>query len=329
MKDLIIEKLKESGLKGRGGGGFPVGLKWELAKKAKGNIKYVICNASEGEPNVFKDGYILRNYLNEVIDGIDIAMKTISAETGYIYINSNYYKEMKESIESAIGQRKIIIFEKKAKYIGGEETAICETIEGKRTEPRKKPPFLTDNGLFGCPTLMNNVETFYYVSKIAHNKHEKKRFYSVNGDVENPGVYELPEEMTIFEVLKKTGNYPSFDFFAQIGGGASGEIMIMEELNKPVTGAGSITIYNKKKTNVFALMERWAEFFHLGNCDKCVPCREGAYRLYEMVKTKKLDYDVLDELFLSLRESSFCALGRGIPVPFISLIEKVIKNEKY
>ncbi|MFZ2390754.1 MAG: NADH-ubiquinone oxidoreductase-F iron-sulfur binding region domain-containing protein [Minisyncoccales bacterium] len=329
MKDLIIEKLKESGLKGRGGGGFPVGLKWELAKKAKGNIKYVICNASEGEPNVFKDGYILRNYLNEVIDGIDIAMKTISAETGYIYINSNYYKEMKESIETAIGQRKIIIFEKTAKYIGGEETAICETIEGKRTEPRKKPPFLTDNGLFGCPTLMNNVETFYYVSKIAHNKHEKKRFYSVNGDVENPGVYELPEEMTIFEVLKKTGNYPSFDFFAQIGGGASGEIMIMEELNKPVTGAGSITIYNKKKTNVFALMERWAEFFHLGNCDKCVPCREGAYRLYEMVKTKKLDYDVLDELFLSLRESSFCALGRGIPVPFISLIEKVIKNEKY
>jgi NADH:ubiquinone oxidoreductase subunit F (NADH-binding) len=329
VKDLIIEKLKESGLKGRGGGGFPVGLKWELAKKAKGNIKYVICNASEGEPNVFKDGYILRNYLNEVIDGIDIAMKIISAETGYIYINSEYYKEMKESIETAIGQRKIIIFEKIAKYIGGEETAICETIEGKRTEPRKKPPFLTDSGLFNCPTIMNNVETFYYVSKVAHNKHEKKRFYSVNGDVENPGVYELPEEMTIFEVLKKTGNYPSFDFFAQIGGGASGEIMIMEELNKPVTGAGSITIYNKKKTNVFALMERWAEFFHLGNCDKCVPCREGAYRLYEMVKTKKLDYDVLDELFLSLRESSFCALGRGIPVPFISLIEKVIKNEKY
>lgn len=329
MKDLIIEKLKESGLKGRGGGGFPVGLKWELAKKAKGNVKYVICNASEGEPNVFKDGYILRNYLNDVIEGISIAMKTISAETGYIYINSDYYKEMKEILEAAIGQKKIIIFEKKAKYIGGEETAICETIEGNRTEPRKKPPFLTDSGLFNCPTLMNNVETFYYVSKIAEGKHDKKRFYSVNGDVENPGVYELPEEMTIFEVLKKTGNYPSFDFFAQIGGGASGEIMIMEELNRPVTGAGSITIYNKKKTNVFALMERWAEFFHHGNCDKCAPCREGAYRLYEMVKTKKLDYDVLDELFLSLRESSFCALGRGIPVPFISLIEKVIKNEKY
>lgn len=325
-KDLLIEKLKEAGLKGRGGGGFPVGLKWELAKKAKGKTKYVICNASEGEPNVFKDGYILRNYLREVIDGIDLAMKTIGAETGYIYINSKYYDEMEEKIRAEIGKRKIIIFEKKAKYIGGEETAICESIEGKRTEPRSKPPFLTDCGLFNCPTLMNNVETFYYVSKIAKGEHEKKRFYSINGDVENEGVYELPEEMTIFEVLRKTGNYPSFDFFAQIGGGASGEIMIMEELNRPVTGAGSITIYNKKKTDVFVLMERWAEFFHLGNCDKCVPCREGAFRIYEMVKKRKLDYDILDSLFLSLRESSFCALGRGIPVPFISLIEKVIKK---
>jgi len=325
-KDLIIEKLKESGLKGRGGGAFPVGLKWELAKQAKGKIKYVICNASEGEPDVFKDEYLLKNYLDEVINGIDIAMKTISAETGYIYINGAYYEEMKEKIIQAIGKRKIIIFKKKAKYIGGEETAICESIEGKRAEPRKKPPFLTDSGLFGFPTLMNNVETFYYISKIVQGKYEKKRFYSVNGDVENPGVYELPEEMTIFEVLKKTSNYPSFDFFAQIGGGASGEIMIMEELNRPATGAGSITIYNKKKTDVFALMEKWAEFFHLGNCDKCVPCREGAYRIYEMVKSRKLDYDMLDNLFLSLRESSFCALGRGIPVPFISLIEKVIKK---
>jgi NADH:ubiquinone oxidoreductase subunit F (NADH-binding) len=325
-ENSIIEKLKDSGLKGRGGGGFPVGLKWELAKKAKGKTKYVICNASEGEPNVFKDGYLLRNYLDDVIKGIDLAMKTISAETAYLYISSKYYREMKEKIESAIGKKKIIVFEKKARYIGGEETAICESIEGKRAEPRRKPPFLTDSGLFNCPTLMNNVETFYYVFKVAQGKYDKKRFYSINGDVENSGVYEFPEEMTIFEVLKKTGNYPSFDFFAQIGGGASGEIMIMEELNRPVTGAGSITIYNKKKTDIFALMERWAEFFHVGNCDKCVPCREGAYRIYEMVKKRKLDYDVLDELFLSLRESSFCALGRGIPVPFISLIEKVIKK---
>jgi len=325
MKD-IIEKLKEAGLKGRGGAGFPTATKWELVKKAKGERKYVVCNASEGEPNVFKDGYIIERYPEDLVNGIDIAMQAVGADTGYIYINKDYYKKFKDRLLEVIGKRNIILFEKKARYIGGEETSAVESIEGKRAEPRKRPPFLTDYGLFGCPTLMNNVETFYYVSKIDKGEYQKTRFYSVNGDVINSGVFELPEDMTIFQVLRKTENYPAVDFFVQVGGGASGEIMLPEELNKPVTGAGSITVFDKDKTDVFDLMQKWAEFFHIGNCDKCVPCREGAYRIYEMVKTRKLDYEVLDSLFLSLRESSFCALGRGIPVPFQSLIEKVIKR---
>ncbi len=329
MKEDIIEKLKEAGLKGRGGAGFPTATKWELVKKAKGSQKYVVCNASEGEPNVFKDGYIIKNYPGELINGIDIAMKAIGADTAYLYLNKNYYKDFKAKLEEVIGKKNILLFEKKARYIGGEETSAVESIEGKRAEPRKRPPFLTDYGLFGCPTLMNNVETLYHVSKISKGEYNKTRFYSVNGDVINPGVFELPEDMTIFQVLKKTDNYPSFDFFVQVGGGASGEIMLPEELNKPATGAGSITVYNRKKTDVFELMQKWAEFFHTGNCDKCVPCREGAFRIYEMVNKRKLDYEMLDALFLSLRESSFCALGRGIPTPFQSLIEKVIKNEKY
>jgi|WetSurMetagenome_2_1015567.scaffolds.fasta_scaffold147809_2 [NiFe] hydrogenase diaphorase moiety large subunit len=325
----IIEKLKEAGLKGRGGAGFPTATKWELVKKAKGDKKYVVCNASEGEPDVFKDGYIIEKYPEDLVNGIDIAMKEIGADKGYIYINKDYYKKFKDRLIEVIGQKNIVLFEKKARYIGGEETAAVESIEGRRAEPRKRPPFLTDCGLFGCPTLMNNVETFYYVSKIAKGEYAKNRFYSVSGDVDNAGVFELPEDTTIFQVLRKTENVPSFDFFVQVGGGASGEIMLPEELNKPVAGAGSITVFNRKKTDVFALMKKWAEFFHVGNCDKCVPCREGAYRIYEMVKSKKLDYEVLDSLFLSLKESSFCALGRGIPTPFQSLIEKVIKNEKY
>jgi len=329
MKEDIIEKLKEAGLKGRGGAGFPTATKWELVKKAKGDKKYVICNASEGEPNVFKDGHIIEKYPKELIDGIDIAMNAIGADAAYIYLNKDYYKEFKSRLEEIIGEKNITLFKKKARYIGGEETSAVESIEGKRAEPRKRPPFLTDYGLFGCPTLMNNVETFYYVSKIAKGEYKKTRFYSVNGDVNNSGAFELPEDMTIFQVLKKTENYPSFDFFVQVGGGASGEIMLPEELNRAATGAGSITVFNRKKTDVFALMQKWADFFHVGNCDKCVPCREGAFRISEMVKSKKLDYEVLESLFLSLRESSFCALGRGIPVPFQSLIEKVIKNEKY
>lgn len=329
MKSNIIEKIKEAGLKGRGGAGFPTATKWELVKKAKGKDKYVVCNASEGEPNVFKDGHIIEKHPGELVDGIDIAMKAIGAAKAYIYLNKDYCKRFRSKLEKAIGKRNIVIFEKKARYIGGEETSAVESIEGKRAEPRKRPPFLTDYGLFGCPTLMNNVETFYYVSKIDKGGYKKTRFYSVNGNVSNPGVFELPEEMTIFEVLKRTDNYPVFDFFAQVGGGASGEIMLPEELNRPVSGAGSITVFNRKKTDLFALMEKWAGFFHIGNCDKCVPCREGAFRIYQMVKSKKLDYEVLSSLFLSMKESSFCALGRGIPVPFQSLIEKVIKNEKY
>jgi NADH:ubiquinone oxidoreductase subunit F (NADH-binding) len=327
MKD-IIEKLKEAGLKGRGGASFMTATKWELVKKAKGDQKYVVCNASEGEPNVFKDGYIIEHYPEDLVNGIDIAMREIGADTGYIYINKDYYKKFKNKLISVIGKRNIVLFEKKARYIGGEETVAVESIEGNRAEPRKRPPFLTDCGLFGCPTLMNNVETFYYVSKIEKGEYRKTRFYSVNGDVSNPGVFELPEDMSMVEVLKKTDNYPFFEFFAQVGGGASGEIMLLEEMDKPVAGAGSITVFDKNKTDVFALMEKWAEFFHIGNCDKCVPCREGAFRIYEMVKNKKLDYEVLDSLFFTLRESSFCALGRGLPVPFESLIKKVIKNGK-
>ncbi|MDD3386348.1 MAG: NADH-ubiquinone oxidoreductase-F iron-sulfur binding region domain-containing protein [Candidatus Pacebacteria bacterium] len=311
----IIKKIKEAGLKGRGGGSFSTALKWELAKKAQGKEKYVICNAAEGEPNVFKDKYILDNYLEDVINGIKIAKNFISAKSAYIYLNKNY------TISEDIGD--IIIFKKDSGYIGGEETSICEAIEGKRVEPRRKPPFLTESGLFGCPTLLNNVETFYCVSKIAKGEYNHSRFFSINGDVLNQGVYELREDITIFQALKETKNYPEFDFFAQVGGGASGEIMLPQELNRPVFGAGSITIYNREKTDKYELMEKWAEFFHTGNCDKCVPCREGAFRIYEMIKERNIDYDKLDSIFFSLKKSSFCSLGKSIPLPFESLIKKI------
>ncbi len=311
----ILEKLRASELKGRGGGAFSVALKWELAKKAKGKEKYVICNASEGEPNVFKDKYILDYYLDEVINGINIAVDFLKAKEAYIYLNKNY------KLKGDTGN--CIIFKKESGYIGGEETAAVEAIEGKRAEPRAKPPFLTECGLFNCPTLMNNVETFYYVSKIAKGEYKKTRFYSINGDVLHEGVYELPVDMPIVDILKQTGNYPDFDFFAQIGGGASGEIMLPQELEIPAFGAGSITIYNKDKTDKFELMEKWAKFFHTGNCDKCTPCREGAFRIYEMVKNRDIDYEVLEDILFNLENSSFCALGKSIPTPFASLIKKV------
>lgn len=324
----IISKLKKSGLRGRSGSSFPTGLKWESVKKAKAKKKYIICNAAEGEPEVFKDDFILKNYPEKVIEGIKIALKTIDNSSAYIYINKNYFKKYGQKLKKLIGKLPIEIFQKKTEfgaYIGGEETSIIETIEGKRAEPRQKPPHPTQKGLFGCPTLVNNVETLYYVSKIAEGKYENVRFYSISGEVKNKGVFELPEDWTIKKVLEQTDNWPKFDFFAQIGGGGEGEIFLPQELDKPIQNLASIIIFNKEKTDLYVLMGKWVDFLMKGNCDKCAPCREGLYRVKEMIDKKKMEKETLDDLFLVLEETSFCPLGKGSTTPFKSLINKVLK----
>ncbi|MFA5087291.1 MAG: NADH-ubiquinone oxidoreductase-F iron-sulfur binding region domain-containing protein [Candidatus Paceibacterota bacterium] len=320
----IIEKLKQANLTGRGGAGFPTGLKWESVVRADGDQKYVICNASEGEPNVFKDGFILENYAQDVIDGMVLAMETINATEAYLYLNPNYFEKYENKLKQLIGEKPIKLFKKPHYYIAGEETVICNLIEGKKMEPRQRPPFISTSGLFGCPTLMNNVETFYYASKINKGEYKNTRFYSVNGDVKNPGVYELPETATINEVLKQTDNLPEFEFFAQVGGGAVGEILLGNEMDKPAKGAASITVYNKQTADPFAIMENWADFFLNGNCDKCAPCREGIYRIKEIIKQREIKQNELELLFETLEKASFCALGRGAAAPFRGIINKVL-----
>ena len=321
----IITKLKKSNLLGRGGASFPTGLKWEAVKKEKADKKYIICNASEGEPGVFKDKLILENYPKELINGIKIALKTINNSSAYIYLNKKYYPKFKKELEKLIKGLPIVLFEKPDNYICGEETTILNVIEGKRQEPRIKPPYPTQIGLFGYPTLVNNVETFYYVSKIDKNRYKGTRFYSISGDVEREKVYELPENLSIREILKTTNNYPDFDFFVQAGGGACGEILLPKELNQPVKGAGSIIVYSKEKTDPFSLMQKWADFFINGNCDKCVPCREGIYRINEMIKKKKIKKKTIKDIFFVLEDTSFCPLGKMAQVPFKSLINKILK----
>jgi NADH:ubiquinone oxidoreductase subunit F (NADH-binding) len=321
----IISKLKESGIKGRSGSAFPTGLKWESVKKAKPNKKYLICNAAEGEPELFKDDYILKNHAKEVIEGMRIALKTIGNAEGYIYINKEYFKKYGTKLKKLIKKLPISIVianEEYGKYIIGEETSIIEAIEGKRAEPRQKPPLPTEKGLFNCPTLVNNVETLYYVSQINENKYQNKRFFCISGKARNKGVFELPENWTIKKVLKETGNWPVS--FVQVGGGAEGEIMLPKELDRPIQYMASIIVFDKK-TNPYILMKKWVDFLMKGNCDKCVPCREGLYRLSEMIKKKKLEKEVLDDLFLVMEETSFCPLGRGASIPFKSLISKVLK----
>lgn len=318
----IIEKIEKAKLLGRGGAGFPVCCKWQAVKSAFGHKKYIICNASEGEPDVFKDRYILENYPEEVINGIEIALNEIGDSSAYIYINPKYYSKFGRKLEKIIGHLPIEIFVKPENYIGGEETTILNVIEGKREEPRIKPPFPTESGLFGCPTLVNNVETFYHVSKIGKGEYKGTKFYSISGDARHKGVFELPEIWSVKKILRETNNWPDFDFFVKTGGGATGDILLKNELDVLAEGAGAIIVFDRKKTKLIPLMRKWAEFFFNGNCDKCTPCREGMYRILEILDNK-FDRQALNDIFFVLEKTSFCPLGREAHKTFKDLIEKL------
>jgi NADH:ubiquinone oxidoreductase subunit F (NADH-binding) len=322
----IIEKIKSENLLGRSGSMFSVAKKWEMVKNAKGEKKYVVCNASEGEIETFKDYFILKNYPKTVIDGVKIAMETFSAEKGYVYINKKYYEEISNIMKEFSGNN-IEFIKKEGGYVGGEETALIEVIEGNAPEPRKKPPFPSTVGLWGFPTLINNVETFYCVAKIAEGNYKKTRFFSIGRDALNKGVFEFPEKSTIKEILEKTNNVPDFDYFLQVGGGAGGKIILPNEIDEEVCGLGSILIYNKEKTDNYLLMKTWAEFLMDGSCGKCTACREGLYRIMKMIEKK--DFSEIEDIFFAMEKTSFCPLGRVAVNPFRGLLNKVIlkKNE--
>lgn len=349
----IIEKIKTAGLKGRGGAGFPVSVKWSSAKEALKNKRekegpeakgYVVCNAAEGEPGVLKDAYILENYPEEVISGIKIAMETIGAEEAFINLRHDLFDKWVGDLKKIIGEAKIKILRESGGYLAGEETTMLETIEEKeRREPRVRPPYPTEKGLWGFPTLVNNVETFYSVSLIAKGEYKNERFYTISGDIEKPGVFSLPEHWTIEKVLHKTGNFPQADFFVQEGGGVSGKILLENELTaEEVQGTGSIIVHLVSKTDPKELMKKWIEFFFKENCGKCVPCREGVYHIKEILERKEIhphtkglhseNFGVgvnmvdLEDVLMNLREGSFCPFGESVAMSFESLIQKIIKH---
>lgn len=306
---------------GRSGSMFPVSEKWKMVRDKEAERKYVVCNASEGEIDTFKDYFVLKNFPHEVVEGMNIALSTLGAEKGYIYLNKNYFREINEKLSPMVGED-IEVVEKRGGYVGGEETSVIEVIEGHSPEPRIKPPFPSCSGLWGFPTLVNNVETFCAVSRISKGSYQKKRFYSIAGSAPNKGVYELPESMTIEEVLRETGNLPDFDYFLQVGGGACGEVMLPEETGRVLQGLASIIMYDREETDPYLLMKRWVSFLLEGNCDKCTPCREGLFRIMEMIK--KGNFEDVEDMFLVMEKTSLCPLGRVAVTPFRSLLEKII-----
>ncbi len=324
----ILNKIKEAKLVGRGGGCFPTADKWQMVKDASGREKYVVCNFSEGEPGVKKDAYLMANCPEKVIDGINLAIKFLRAKKGIIYLDHKNYKKFHKSLKKIIGNRQIEFFVKpiEAGYIGGEESSMLNVIEGKRIAPRLRPPFPTTNGLWGCPTLINNVETFYNVSLVNSGEYKKTRFYTVNGDCLWTGVYEFPENYTIERVLKETDNYPKFDFFVQVGGDASGEVLNSGQLKRRASGAGSITVYSIIKYKPIDMIRYWLNFFVNESCGKCTPCREGVYRLVEIANSSKPDWNLFGSILNTLSETAFCGLGCVVPIPIKSYINNVLSN---
>jgi len=327
----ILSKIKKANLVGRGGAGFFVAEKWlsvakALESKSADNKKcFVVCNAAEGEPGVMKDGCILEHYAARVIDGIKIAIDFLSAERAFLYLNYAYHKKLNKKLASLIKDAKIEIFVKpiNSGYIGGEESAILNAIEGKRIEPRLRPPFPTTSGLWGRPTLINNVETFYNVSLVAAGQFKNTRFYTISGDCPFEGVFELPDNLTVEKILKQTDNFPKFPFFIQVGGNVSGEVFNAKQLKRPASGAGAITVYSRAKNDFKKVVKNWLNFYVNESCGQCAPCREGIYRLRDVFMKEKIDWRLFNDLLDNLSDASFCALGAAAAVPIKSLIKNV------
>jgi NADH:ubiquinone oxidoreductase subunit F (NADH-binding) len=343
----ILAKIKAAGLVGRGGAAFPTHLKWAAVKSpgtcevvaehvfcdlkasdiSGGKKCYIVVNAAEGEPGVLKDGYILEHHADEVIHGVSLAFKYLKANMIYFYINPLYYESYQKLILRAVKKYGLlktfsfVIKPEDAGYIGGEETAILNLIEGNRLEPRLRPPYPTKYGLFGYPTLINNVETFYNVSLVDKGKYQHERFYTISGK----GVFKFPEDHNIEDILFKTNSYPDVDFFVQVGGDASGEVLNSKQLDRPVGGAGSIMIHKLAKHSPQQLLMYWLKFYQQNSCGQCTTCREGTYRLLEMLKTESVDWDLFWELIDNLEHNSFCALGAALPLPIRSYFTNIFK----
>lgn len=339
MSTDILKKISDAGLVGRGGASFPVAQKWAAVSDALKTKKlgYIIVNGAEGEPGVKKDGYIIANYPEEVLNGVleaDRFLGSSKIKRVYFFLNAEYYKEYASRLKKVLAKPKYRALNKKLEffikpkdltYICGEETALMNLIEGKRIQPRLKPPYPTTSGLHTHPTLINNTETFYNVGRLVNRKYEEDRFYTITGGVSRPGVHKLPINLSIEEVLRQTGNYPAWPFFVQTGGEASGEVLNSDQLDQAVEGTGSIMVYHSEDTDKRKLLAYWLKFFHNQSCGQCAPCREGTYRLLELINKKTVDYKLFWEIVSSLEESSFCALGSSLPIPLKSYFKNIVK----
>ena len=347
-QEQVIEEIKVSGLRGRGGAGFPCGLKWELARKAQGDEKYVIGNADEGEVGTFKDRYILQGDPFTLIEAMAIAGYAIGAKKGYIYLRAEYH-HLLDLLLNAIGQARdsgflahfdIDIREGAGSYVCGEESALMDSIEGKRGEVRFRPPFPPSKGLWGKPTIINNVETLMNIPHIIRNggqwfsqmgteRSKGTKVFSVSGDVKNPGVYELVLGSRLKELVDDLA-LAKEPKMVQVGG-ATGKIlpysMVDTSLSfETILGAGAITVFDESR-DIINIVYETMEFLAEESCGKCAPCRQGTEAMVEILRKfsqgegLNKDITVLQELSSAMMLSSLCGLGQAAPNPIIDSLQ--------
>lgn len=348
--DDIILEITDSGLKGRGGAGFPTGLKWKFAKNESNPVKYVICNADEGEPGTFKDREILDQVPEKVFAGMAICGYSIGAKQGFIYLRGEYNflkKELNKKLDifnEQLKERKIDftikIVSGSGAYICGEESALFESMEGKRGEPRNKPPYPTASGYDNKPTVINNVETLVYVTMICNIGAEKfkelgtksstgSKVFSISGDTPIAGIYELELGMALKDFVEEFGDG---DTKAVQVGGASGHCVPRKDFDDTIIGfegiptGGSMMIFNSSRS-MYNILHDYLEFFTEESCGQCTPCRVGCQQLLkgiEAVKkgTKKPAYlDVLKKLAANMKLSAKCGLGQSVANPFTTIVD--------
>ncbi len=344
--EKTITLLKEKGLTGRGGAGFPTGKKWEFALNSESDQKFVICNCDEGEPGTFKDKFILENNPETMVEGILIAAHTIGAKESFIYLRGEYeYLENKlKKVISKILKKtsidlNISIIIGAGAYVCGEETAIIRSIEGERGHPYYKPPFPPVDGLWGKPTIINNAETLTNVSQaiLFDGWKENLRLFSLSGNVTKPGVYELPQGISLRKLVKlgKPKNKVKAIYFGCFGGCMPFKDIKLTPENVSgvncVIGAFTIIVVDEKQA-ILDIAEAIAEFYVHESCGKCTPCREGTKRILDLIiaikegRAPKEALDTLQDLAENIHETSLCGLGQTATNHVLNALQ-FFKNE--
>lgn len=362
----IIEQVKASVLRGRGGAGFPTGIKWSFMRPDSPGQKYIVCNSDEGEPGTFKDRDILRYNPHSLVEGMAIAGYTIGATVGYNYIRGEFW-EPYERFEDALAEaREIGLIGKNimgsgvdfelhshlgaGAYICGEETALLESIEGKKGQPRYKPPFPASYGLYGCPTTINNTETLSSIPEILKNGGEwflnigipnngGSKIFSISGHVNKPGNYEIPMGTPFSELLQMAGGVKDGKKLKAVIPGGSSSPVLPAEIIMDVTmdydsiakagsmlGSGAVIVMDES-TCVVKVLERLSHFYYEESCGQCTPCREGTGWMARVIsriengKGKPEDLDLLTDVCKKIQGKTICALGDAAAMPVAGFLK--------